>query len=333
MKKISTFLISFVSFFLFSCGSTQQIPSWVTPDWTTAFPNSRFLAQRGVAESAETAKTEALSQLSQYIRTNVNANITTSVTHMERNKKVTDSALIQTDVAIQSNVELFGVEYTVPFYVKSEKRWYCVAYINRERAWTQYVPKIELAKNLFYSFYNSARVEGEPFFIMSDYKNAWEHGKEFLTTLEYGRLIHPDRERMYAADRAKLAEIPVKIDNERRQIAIQLNIQGDYNGIITTALENAFKKSGLTVSKKGNYMADVEIKPNSDGKSPLAVYPEIDLKLTASSGQTVYSYKDRLSERTVAYSLETAQKKAYPVFARQIEENIYNELSHLKETR
>ena len=334
MKKISAFFLTVLSLAVFSCASSpQQIPSWVTPNWYADFPDAKFLAQRGVADTAEQSKTDALSQLSQYISTNVNSNLSTSVRYMDKGGVVDSSTLIQNDVEVRSNVDLFGVEYTVPFYLKAEKKWYCVAYINRDKAWAQYVPKIELAKNIFYGFYNSARSEGEPIFVMSYYKNAWERGKDFLTALEYGRLIHPAKEKAYSADRADIARIPAKIEDERRVIQIQIDITGDYNGIIRTSLENAFKKAGFTVSRRGNYKAVVEVEPNSDGKNPLAVFPEIDLKLEGVTGQTVYSYKDRLAERTVAYSLETAQKKAYPVLARQIEQNICNELSNLKETK
>ncbi|WP_296685890.1 hypothetical protein [Treponema sp. UBA3813] len=333
MIKKLLFILS-ILFLFSSCASdsTGEFPLWVSSDWKNSFPDSEYLSSRGISSSAELSKTEALSQIARYINTSVNSNLLTSVRSINKGGEIDESTLIQNDVAVSSQVSLFGVEFTEPYYFKSEKKWYCVAYINRNKAWEQYVPKIEDAKNSFYGFYNEAQGENEPIFVIGYYKKALEKGKDFLTALEYGRLIHPAKEKQYSSDRNLLARIPSLIESEKQQVNIAIKIEGDYNEIIKTSLEKAFKNAGFSVSQKGIYSANVLVKHNSDGKEPLAVFPSIDLTISGVEKRTVYSYKERISERTVAFSLESAQKKSYPKLASKIEDTLPRELKEFTES-
>lgn len=272
-------------------------------------------------------------QLARYINTTVNANLTTVVQSLDKNGILNEMSYVQNGTQVSSQVEFFGVEYTEPYYMKKEKKWYCVAYINRDRAWEQYVPQIEQAKKIFYGFYDRAELEKEPVFAISYYKSAWEKSSDFLAKLEYGRLIHPAEEKLYTQDRNAVANIPSVIESLKNQISVKIEIEGDYLNIVETALEESFKDAKFAVSRTGNYKAEVLVDPNVNGKNPLAVYPSVDLKLIGITGETVYSYKYRLTNRTVAYTLETAQKKSYPILAENILKTVPAELKELSETK
>ncbi len=339
MKGIQKFfdfacLLFFCAFFAISCASSavqENRPAWAQESWREAFPDSVYLAERGTADNAALSKTEALAALSRYISTSVNANLTTSIRSMDSNGVMDETISIQNDVSVSSQVNLFGVEFTEPYFSRKEKKWYCVAYIDRERAWEQYVPQIEVAKKIFDGFYREAENGEEPLFICSFYKKAWEKGKDFLTKLEYGRLINPAREKSYSADRMRLALIPSQIEAEMKNISVSIHIEGDYGGIVETAIANAFKKAGFTVSRRGNYTADVSVLPNAMGNDPIAVFPSVDVKLVGRTGRAVYSYKDRISERTTAFSLENALKKSYPKLSEKIEREMSSDLSEITE--
>ena len=58
--KVPAVLIRFL--FLFLClpaTAKDRAPDWVT-NWRSAFPDSRYIAQRGTGKSAELARTDAL---------------------------------------------------------------------------------------------------------------------------------------------------------------------------------------------------------------------------------------------------------------------------------
>lgn len=335
-NKITIFLLLF--FFTINCYSANKkdIPSWVFPNWETEFNDDVYLRQRAsipgknTEEMALRVKTEALAQIARYISSSVNANIKTSLLSLDNSGSIDEISIVQNEVAVNSEVELFGVEYTEPYYLKSEKRWYCVAYINRDKAWEQYSPKIESEKEVFYGFLRQAQSENEPLLAISYYKEALRSAEKYLTVLEYGRLIHPAKEKkLYSQDRKEISKIPSTISMLLKSISVSLDITGDYSNIVETAIENAFKTAGLTVSKKGSYIAEVLVESNVFGENPLVVFPSIDLKLNGVTGETVYSYKNRLSNRTTAYTLESAQKKSYPFLAEDIEKTMPEELKQL----
>ncbi len=326
-------ILTLFGILFFSCASTPKTaaPDWVNSDWRKSFPEDKYISMRAIANTPEEVKSSALSEIAMYINTNVNTNLRTSFSGLKRGGEIIDEqTFIANESEISSQVQLFGVEFTEPYYQKHEKKWYGLAYINREKAWEQYVPKIEDARNTFYEFYDVAQTENEPIYILGYYKKSLEKGKDFLKTLEYGRLINPKKEREFEKDRQILAKIPSLIETEQNYISVQIEINGDYNAIIETSIEKAFKDAGFTVSPNGNHLCNVKIEHNSDGKNPLAIFPSIDLKLFGIEKKAVLSYRERITERTVAYSLETAQKKGYPKLAKKIESQLSEELKNLK---
>ena len=291
------------------------------------------MADRGVSTTEESAKTEALAALARYVGMTVNANLTTAINSIDTGSSLNEGISVQNTTQVTATVSLFGVEYTQPYFLKSEKKYYCVAYVERDRAWQQYVPKIENEKNIFYGFYKKAQTEKEPLFKCSYYKSAWEKGKDFLTALEYGRLIHPAREAAYSSDRALLSQIPSLIESEKKVISIKVLVTGDYGNIIKTAVSEAFRTAGYTISENGNCTANVTVDSNEIGKDPVAIFPSVDLKLNGVTGATVYSYQQKISQKTAAYSLETAQKKAFPLLGELIKAQVPSDLAKQTEAK
>ena len=77
----------------------------------------------------------------------VSANLSTTMQSITSGKSVSEQTTVIDDVKVSSEVNLFALEYTEPYYFKKEKKWYCVAYINRADAWRQCQPQIDGAKN------------------------------------------------------------------------------------------------------------------------------------------------------------------------------------------
>ena len=103
---------------------------------------------------------------------NVSANLSTTMTSISSGTEIQEETSIINDVQVMSQVELFGLEYTEPFYFKKEKKWYCVAFINRENAWIQYKPQIEIAKNTFEGLVKKLDKESDSFTKLKSLKTA-----------------------------------------------------------------------------------------------------------------------------------------------------------------
>ena len=304
------------------------VPEWVT-NHRGAYPDADYLAQRGSGKTAETAQTDATSQIARYFQTNVSANLSTTMRSITGAGKVDESTTVVDEVRVSSEVSLFALEHTEPYYYKKEKKWYCVAYIRRDAAWRQYAPVVDGAKAEFYALYDNAGKESEPFIRCGLYKAAWENGKNFLERLEYARILSPAGEAAYSGDRRTVSQIPALIQSEREKCAVHLTVHGDYGNIIETSLTSALTKSGIRTTSSASqaaYTATAVIEPNATGTDPMSINPSVDIRIQGRGGRSVYSLQVRSGERTVAYTLESAQKKAYPALAKKIEDAFSKDL-------
>ena len=263
-----------------------------------------------------------------YFKTSVNASLRTSFQATETAWSVEKSTRIENDIDIKSDVDLFAVECTEPYYVKKEKKWYCLAFIEREKAWTQYNPTVENAKNEFYSMKKNADEESDPFSKIMAYKKTLVSGNAFIEKLEYARILSPEREKAYSEDRKDVSIIPSLISQEKEKCTVFLDVKGDYGNIMSSSLEKSLSNLGFKVSKNQSsaiYTAIASIDANAIGDDPIAVYPSLDLKITSKNDRTVFSHQTKISQKTVAYSFENALKKSLPLLAEKSEGEIRTE--------
>ena len=306
----------------------EAMPEWVT-NHRTVYPDTEYLAQRGSGKSAEAAQTDAMSQIARYFQTNVSANLSTTMQSITSGASVDERTTVVDDVRVSSEVSLFALEHTEPYYLKKEKKWYCVAYMNRATAWKQYKPQIDGALKTFLGQYENAAAEGDPFTRISRCKTAWDAGGTLLEKLEYGRIISPKDEAAYSAERDKVAQIPVIAETAKKECTVFIDAPGDYNRTIEQAVSTALSKCGLTVAKTAagaNYTASVLIDDGESGSEPLSIMPAVSIKITGRGGNSVYSYETAAKEKAVAYTLENAKKKAYPALAKEIEAALQKDL-------
>lgn len=325
MKKLLSVVASLVMFNLLYA---KSVPEWVQ-NHRKVYPNSEYLAQRGNGDSAEKARTDATAALSRYFQTNVNANLSTTMSSVTTGNTIQEQTVVVDDVNVQSQVEFFGLEYTEPYYLKAEKKWYCVVFMNRQEAWQQYKPQIEIKKNSFNGLYKNLEKQTDYFTKLGMCKKVWSAGKELLEKLEYGRIINPEGEAVYQNERDSISNIPVIFEEVKQSCSIYIQINSDYNRMISTALSTAFKDCGFGVAKtqtEANYTTEVTVQDNISGKEPLSILPSINLKIVSKDGKSVYSNEILTSEKAVGYTLESAQKKSYPKLAKELEETVKSNL-------
>ncbi len=329
MLILALFAIAYFS----SCTSTSEIaPDWLA-NYRTIYPDTEYIAQRSRADSDQTAKTEAVAQIARYFQTSVSANLKTSVQSVTSGENESETTSVVNNVDVMSQVELFAVEYTDPYLEKKENKWYCVAFIEREKAWTQYKPTVDDARTEFYAMKKNADEETDPLTKCTAYGKAWNSGKKFLEKLEYARILNAKKEAEYAEDRRAVSEIPGKISAEREKCTVYLSVTGDYGNTISSALSKTLSGNGFKVAKtenEANYTANAIVEPNAVGSDPITVYPSLDLKITSKGGKTVFANQCKVEQKTIAYSLQNAQKKAYPILAKEADKAIEAELKQYK---
>ena len=158
----------------------------------------------------------------------------------------------------------------------------------------------------------------------------WRSATELLEKLEYGRIINPKEEAAYQDERDKISKVPVIFEESRQNCSIYIQTQNDYNRLAESAVSSAFTDCGLKVSKnieQANYIAEVLIELNVSGSEPVSIKPGLELKIQNKEEKTVYSCEVQTAEKSVAYSLENAQKKAFPKLSKETGEAVKKDLS------
>lgn len=326
MKRICSSLLFFILCVSIFAKSSKE-PDWFK-NYKTIYPEKHFIAQRGRGNSEEESKTESIAQIARYFNTQVNANLSTNLTSISKNNEITEETKVINDVEILSQIELFAVEFTDPYYYKKEKKWYCVAYIDREKAWNQFKPQIEIKKSILDASYKKAEIEEEPFLQYSLYKQSWKNSKDFLEKLEFGRLLNPVKIEEYENSFNTISEISTQIYETATKVTISLVISGDYGNIFKDIITKVFRNSGFAIGQNGLYTLKVNINSNSIGIEPLSISPSIEISLVNKKNISLYNYSYKSIEKEISYSLENAQRKAYPKLAevvfKELQESLRN---------
>lgn len=323
--SISLLLLSALSLL----SAKPKEPAWLS-DYRAVFPDDTYIAQKAAADKAERARTEAVAQIARYFKTSVSANLKTSMKSVSSGETVSEETTVENDVSLSSDVSLFAVETTEPYYLKKEKKWHCVAFIERAKAWEQYQPTVEGAKTEFYSMKKNADEESDPFEKCALLSNAWESGKVLLEKLEYARILDAKKEAAYEDDRKAASGMPGEIAKEKEKCTVYIYVSGDYGSNVSSALSKTLARNGLKIAKNESeaaYIASAAIEDNAVGSEPVSIYPSLEFKIESKAGKTVCSSEVKMESKTVSYTLDNARKKAYPILADELDKAVSEELN------
>lgn len=311
-KNLFLLLCFFETVFVFSV--TKKEPIWLH-DYLSIYPSSEYIVQMGTGETEDKAKASCVAEIGKYFNTQVKSNLTAKESIVKKNDDKFKEYTIDNEIEVKTDVELFAIEFEETYYSKREKKYYSLGHIHRDTAWEMYKSQIEMSKSTFYSFYNKAEESDEHFLKFIAYKQAQVYANEFLEKIQYGSLLNPKKSTIYNEDRDVISSLPVLIKDNGKKSSISVSVKGDYNNILGNTVRQLFIKEGFEFSKNGYYTLSVEIDPNVEGNNPLVIYPSVYVELSNLKGDSFFTFDYTYPEKTIAYALETAQKKVYPKIA------------------
>ena len=322
-KNIISTIVFCITFSLLAAKAPVE-PDWVQ-NYRTLSPDSEYLVQRGSGKKAEEAKTDALAQLAYYMQTSVDANLTTRFEASVDDKKASEKTNIVNEINVSSNLPLFGVEYTEPYQNKKEKKWYCLAYINREYAWSIYEAEVSKEKNVFLSIYNRAIQENEPVKKIKLLGDALVAGDAFSKKLLQANILSKAlTQSAFGKEEDLLSSIPGQVKQIQLSNPVYIIVNDDNAGVIEASVRKAFSNLGFittTESKNAGYTARANVNYNkAAGTNMVVLNPFMTLSLIGKNG-SIYAFNAE-SERVVAPNDAAAKKIAAKNIAEKINQTL-----------
>lgn len=320
-------LLSFVS-----CGSVpknEEInlpePEWIVSK-DACFPKSEFISNQGTGVSALESKNNAISNLASYFNTNVKSIIqgdTVLQNDVENETKV--ERTLKSSVVTTTDLDLFALETTEPYFLKRENRWYCVAYINRQTAWAQYEPVIRNQRDRFYGVYNLAQNEPEPLNKIKLLNQAETLFEDFMSCFYKASVFSKElTERNYGKDLSLGSSLPSQIQHQKNLCTMYLPTDG-ISSDFSAELNKIFSNIGFSVTDDGvNSFYSIETSVDYHmilDEEMMVLNPSVRITIK-SKNKSLYSY-DAVIDRILSYNEVKGRKTADSELIKKIN----NELS------
>lgn len=325
-------LLMFMSVNTFAATRKKIVPNWVT-NHNEVFSPSEYIAFRGNGKTSETAQNNAISEMSYYFQTGVNSIRQVNYTSMQTTENGRISIKEQQGVSnltsITTNMNLAGVELTEVYYDKKGKTYYCVAYMNRNTAWTQYKPKIDHARNNFYGYYKKGTEDTDVFSRIRYLGYAISSVEEFMDVISFGQMISEAKVlQEYGSDMVVMAETRSKQSAEIINTKIFMQVNDEPGNDVATAISKVFSDVGFSITQdksRATYVADAQISYNkAQDNNVIVMRPGIVITITGQSG-TVYSFSANAS-RVVQYTENLAKVKSAASISTVVTEKMPDDL-------
>lgn len=326
------FLICLGTFYIYG-KDKKTIPEWVL-NYQLSYPESEYIAQKGIGKKSDIAKNEAVANLSYYFETTVNArresnykSIQTS--ENQKNKNTTVQETIR-DTSVTSSVTLQSVEFTEPYYNKKDKNWHCVAYIKRKNAWTKFEPELRVSKDNFMNYYKKANAETEVFYVIQNLNSALNNGWDFLDKYTYAQFLSEElTSQNYKEDMSVFSSLSSLIQSKKELCPLFIECSNDYGNQLYSCLSEILRNNGFIITKnKSNclYYINGNVSFDAFNDDELFVYnPSIMISINKNF-KSLYTYSYE-SGTVKAYTKKVAEQKSIDSICKILQNNFSDEFN------
>lgn len=301
MKKL--FLLLF--FFTASC-IYAKAPAWYE-DIENTYPDSKYIAQIGYGKTRQAAEMDAAARISRFFQTKISTNAETSQAVIIKNGSVNSRETINTHTMVESQMELFAVEYSKPYFDKSLKQTAVVAYIDRNKAWRIYESKIQTYADIFLQQYKSAELKQDSLKKYFLFLASKTFSSDFLLAYEFGMLLAPSKCKVLYGDiNDKIVSLNSKINDLKMECTMIITVKGDNSNTIYRKLSSLLSKEGFAIQKqkapyqvRAEYISNITYVKDEYGET-FTSYPGIEIVIE-NNGVAIFSYS-KTCQKTVAFT-------------------------------
>lgn len=296
-------------------------PKVKNPDWFNnvngVYPESKYIAECASGATEVEAKNAAVKLIAGYLASSVQA--------------------IPESVDVSSEVILCGVDFSESCFVKKEKKYYCVAYLDREKIWACYKPEIKKACDDFMAVYKMGeRNMARNSFIAAKYLTiARSKADVFIARILIGKLFSPEAEKMHEMEQRKANDLDATVKSVFANSVLSIDAKNDVNSIVSAKVKEVFVSCGYTVSgpKTAQFTLSIEVKDNYEKSgNGCFVSPEVTVSVLNKKGDAVYSYSVS-GEKTKGDTRQKALASALGLVAEKIGSELKDHFMNSVETK
>ena len=329
MKKI--FELHILSLFLvFNSYLFADAPLWYE-NIEMVYPDEKYIAQIGYGKDKNTAAIDALDSIARFFSTTMSTNVKAKTMLRSESQNTDIKRELEVTTLVQSQIKLFAVEYSKPYFDKKIKQTVIVVYIDREKAWQIYEAKIKKSAISFFQQYQNAFMQTDKlkkYFLLSKAKPL---SNDFLIAYEFALLLYPSKCRTFYGDLNDKANLlDVSMNELKMECSMTVVVKNDSSSMIQRKISSLLSETGFVIQKQNgtyqvlvNCACDVTEEKNSYGRT-FTSYPSIEVIIN-NDEKTIFSYV-KTCKKTVAFERQKNITLSYQKLEKELENSFINEL-------
>lgn len=306
-KVKKSFVLAFCLVCSLAFAKKAQGPEWFS-NLESVYPNSVYIAKMGSGKSSEEAKTDAAQNLSFYFNAIVQSKLETNIQELKNSsakKSEISTESFENKTTIDSFSSIKSLEFSEIYKNKKDKKFYCVAFVNRKILWNDFNVELKECRDGFMGFYNAAEETENPFSKIEILKSAKEKSLPFLEKYSYAQFLSESlTKKNYPGELKIISSIDSQIQSIKNQNPICIRVQNEKSSEsflpLTDTEENEiyssvlkiFSDSGFKISKnpgecKYSVLVNVSMQDQKD-EDLLIFLPVVKIELFEE--ESVFSY-------------------------------------------
>lgn len=318
----------FAVFLVFSAclllAAKKKVPDWITLP-SSVYPSEVYLNGTGSGESREMAELEAVRNLSsvfgQTVRSANTASKKMEQALSEGKIAFSSESSLQQNITSQIEAEnLIGIEIAEYFYNSSEKKWYAVAILHKQKTAVIYENLILKNEESLRAAMAEAKKVPDTFYGYSEICFALDIARENDRLLKNLSVIDFDKGTEVGKKTVSLKNVEAAQKQFAEGITVYISVDGDADNRIKSAFQNIFTKYGFKTSSsrkekyalEGRYVSELSKK----GKITYCIYT-LDLDFTDRQEEKSL-FAINLKGREGGTSENDAKNRTYRVLEKKI---------------
>lgn len=242
-----TVLPLFLIFLIAGCGTLHH----GKPDWVenpkAVYADNKYLVAVGEGDTRRAAENAAAANLSRIFEAHIDSDERLLDTTRETDKSFVRTTDFTADVNILSSQTLYNIQHAEAWQ-DDMGRYHAVAYLDRRETAAIYRDKIDaLNEQIEFTLSHAALAESD-LDKYAELRAATRFAAENAVLLQQLKIIHPPTASASAPEYS-ISEIRKALADTAKQIRVQINIDGDVGGRMTSCLEELITRYGFVVAR------------------------------------------------------------------------------------